>query len=229
MNSIILTFANSISKSISPQIVKSYAAGDKERSETLVVMASKYSFLILLLVASPFLVAPEWIFSLWLGVVPANLIIFSTLIIVDALIGVFNAGIPDLIFASGKIKWYQIIVNTMFLLSVVAAYFVLQAGAPAYYLQVTYIIFSLIILVLRQIALNRIVKFNNWNLIRKSYIPCIYVVILFTLVFTIKGIVVPFMLMIISIVYLLILYFTIALTKEERLFVINRIKGLIKK
>ena len=109
------------------------------------------------------------------------------------------------------------------------AYFVLQAGAPAYYLQVTYIIFSLIILVLRQIALNRIVKFNNWNLIRKSYIPCIYVVILFTLVFTIKGIVVPFMLMIISIVYLLILYFTIALTKEERLFVINRIKGLIKK
>ena len=105
----------------------------------------------------------------------------------------------------------------MFLLSVVAAYFVLQAGAPAYYLQVTYIIFSLIILVLRQIALNRIVKFNNWNLIR------------FTLVFTIKGIVVPFMLMIISIVYLLILYFTIALTKEERLFVINRIKGLIKK
>ena len=229
VNSIILTFANSISKSISPQIVKSYAAGDKERSETLVVMASKYSFLILLLVASPFLVAPEWIFSLWLGVVPANLIIFSTLIIVDALIGVFNAGIPDLIFASGKIKWYQIIVNTMFLLSVLAAYYVLQAGAPAYYLQVTYIIFSLIILVLRQIALNRIVKFNNWNLIRKSYIPCIYVVILFTLVFTIKGIVVPFMLMIISIVYLLILYFTIALTKEERLFVINRIKGLIKK
>ena len=58
-------------------------------------------------------------------------------LIVDALIGVFNAGIPDLIFASGKIKWYQIIVNTMFLLSVVAAYFVLQAGAPAYYLQVT--------------------------------------------------------------------------------------------
>lgn len=54
VNSIILTFANSISKSISPQIVKSYAAGDKERSETLVVMASKYSFLILLLVASPF-------------------------------------------------------------------------------------------------------------------------------------------------------------------------------
>ena len=77
VNSILLMFANSINRSISPQIVKSYATGNTERSEQLVIIASKYSFLALLFVVSPFLVAPEWLFALWLGIVPDFVITFT--------------------------------------------------------------------------------------------------------------------------------------------------------
>lgn len=225
VNSIILTFANSISRSISPQIVKSYAAGNKERSEELVIMASKYSFLVLLFVSSPFIVAPEWIYSLWLGTVPNYVTVFSTLIIIDALIGVFNAGIPDLIFASGKIKWYQIIVNSMFLLSVVVAFFVLRSGAPAFYLQITYIVFSLVILVLRQIVLNKVVKFNNWNLIKKSYFPCLIVAACFASILFLKQMFSPLLLVIVSLIYLMLLYIVFAFSKTER----QRLKNVILK
>lgn len=227
INSIILTFANSISRSISPQIIKSYASGDYKRSEQLVIMASKYSFLLLLFVSTPFLVAPEWIFSLWLGVVPDYVSIFSTLIIIDALIGVFNAGIPDLIFASGKIKWYQISVNTMYLLSVITAFFVLRKGLPAFYLQITYIVFSLLILVLRQIVLNKVVKFNNWNLIKKSYLPCLTVVIFFIPIFFLRQFSSPLFLIIFSLLYLVILYFIIAFSKSERQYIRNIIIKLL--
>lgn len=229
INSIVLTFANSISRSVSPQIVKSYASGNIERSEQLVVMASKYSFLVLLLVSSPFLVAPEWIFSLWLGSVPNYVVIFSRLIIIDALIGVFNAGIPDLIFASGKIKWYQIIVNTMFLLSVVTAFIVLRLGSPVYYLQITYIAFSLVILVLRQIILNKVVKINNWNLIKESYIPCIKVFLLFLFVFLIPNSFHPIFIISIAIMYLLSLEVMVGLSKSERIAVVLKLMSKFKK
>lgn len=229
VNSIILTFASNISRSISPQIVKSYAAGNMERSEQLVVMASKFSFLVLLFVSSPFLVAPEWIFSLWLGTVPDYVVIFSKLIIIDALIGVFNAGIPDLIFASGNIKWYQIIVNTVFLLSVVAAFFVLRSGAPAYYLQITYIAFSLVILVLRQIVLSKVVKFNNWILIKKSYIPCIIVFLFFSVVFLIPKSLHPIVLISITTMYLLLIEIMVGLSKSERTIVVSTVISRFKK
>lgn len=228
VNSIVLTFANNISRSISPQIVKSYASGDKARSEQLVIMASKYSFLVLLFVSSPFLVAPEWIFSIWLGTVPDCVIIFSILIIIDALIGVFNAGIPDLIFASGNIKWYQIIVNTMFLLSIVAAFFVLRTGTPAYFLQITYILFSFVVLALRQIVLNKVVKFNNWKLVKESYFPCIIVAICFVPIIFLKSLVHPVVMIIVSLLYLVALDFIIVLSRAERQYISSFINNKFK-
>ena len=180
VNSILLTFANNVTKSIAPQIVKSYSAGDFKRSEDLVIMSSKVSFLIMLLVSSPFLIAPELLFNIWLDSVPDHVVVFTTLIIIDALIGTLNAGIPELIFATGKIRNYQVILNTVFLLSVFAAFFVLKTGVPAFYLLVTYIGFSVIALIIRQVVLNKVVRFNNRRLFFESYFPCIQIVLFFT-------------------------------------------------
>lgn len=223
VNSIILMFANNVGRSMSPQIVKSYASGNIQRSETLVVMASKFSFMVMLFVSSPFLIAPEWLFSLWLGEVPESVTIFTLLIIIDALIGTFNAGIPDLIFATGKIKWYQLIVNTLFILSVVVAYFILRTGKPAYYLQVTYIVFSFIVLIIRQIVLNKVVRFNNWTLIKKSYIPCLIISTMYLPIFFLKEEMRLMLLIMISYLYLMILYYLIGLSKSEKSFIKNKV------
>lgn len=229
VNSIVLMFAKNISRSISPQIIKNYASGDIKRSEQLVILSSKYSFLMLLFVSSPLLVAPEWLFSIWLGVVPEYVTIFTILIIVDALIGVFNAGIPDLIFASGKIKWYQIIINTMFLASVITSYFVLRLGVPAYFLQVVYVAFSIIILIIRQVVLNKIVKFDNYQLLIKSYIPCLTVVIMFSPIICLKKYLHPIILIFFSLTYLLLLFFFVALNEKERLYIIRKINIIKEK
>lgn len=218
VNSLVLLFARNIGSSISPQIVKSFAVGDIKRCEKLVIMSSKYSFLVLLMVSTPFLVAPEYIFSIWLGDVPTYVIPFTYLMIVDALIGVLNAGVPDLVFATGRIKWYQIIENTILLLSVLVGYLVLQYGFSAYYLLVTYIFFSVIVLVIRQVLLNRLVKFNNWRLVKESYIPCIVISLLFSLVLLLKLLLPVFVVLCLGMLYLLILCLVIGLTKDEKAY-----------
>ena len=227
VNHIVLMFAQNVSKSIAPQITKSYAAGDKQRSERLVCLSSKVSFLVMLFVSTPFLLEPDYMFNLWLGDVPPYVTTFSTLVIIDSLIGSLNAGIPELIFASGKIRNYQVIVNTLFLLSIVAAFFVLKTGAPAYYLQITYIVFSLIVLVVRQIVLNRVVKFDNKQLLVKSYLPSISVALLVVPFVFLKIPVHPIARIGIVMFYEMILIYIIGLSKNEKLKVTTFVKNKI--
>ncbi len=224
VHSILLLFAHNVSKSIAPQIVKSYAAGDMKRAEDLVVLSSKISYLIMLMISSPFLVASHWVFTVWLNQVPPYVILFTQLMIIDTLIGTLNAGIPELIFATGKISWYQFLVNTIFLISIVVAYWALKAGFPAFYLLVTYILFSVVALIVRQIVLNRVVKFNNWVLLKKSYFPSITITLLFLPMLLLRNYLDPFWLIIISSIYLGGLCYFIGLSKKEKKYFRTAVK-----
>jgi len=228
VNHLMLTFSQNISKSISPQITKSYSAGNLERSTYLACQSSKFSFLFMLIVSTPFLITPQSIFELWLGDVPDYVVTFTLLMIIDALIGTLNAGIPELVFATGKIKWYQIITNTIFLTSVVAAYFVLRAGAPAYALIITYIVFSMIVLVIRQIVLNKLTKIDNWVIIKKSYIPSLIVTSFYVPFILFHPLWHPIVLNLFAITYLLLLVFFIGLSGTERQKLIKLTTSFVK-
>lgn len=171
VNHFITMFSQNISKPITPQITKSYAAGNMERCASLMVMTSKYGFLLMLFISAAFLVEPEWILRIWLGKVPEYTVTFLVLITVDSLIMSMNMGIAEVINAHGNIKLFQISINTFRLTSIIVAYLVLKAGYPPYSLFIVYIIFNVIIFFVRQWVLNRTVKFNNWILIKGSYIP----------------------------------------------------------
>ena len=135
-------FAQNVYMPMLPQITKSYAANNIKRSEELVVMSTKYAFLLTLFISSPFLLAPDWIFTIWLGKVPDYAVSFMTLLIIDQLVSAFNRGFTTLIRASGKIALYEFTSNTLRLGSLVVAYFVMKAGAaPRLYLLLT--LFSL--------------------------------------------------------------------------------------
>lgn len=216
VNSVLLQLAGNVGNSISPQITKSYAAGDKDRATELTCLSSKISFLFMLFVSSPFLLTPNYLFGLWLGEVPDHVIVFTELIIIDALIGSLNRGVPELVFATGNIKWYQIIVNTLFLISVVVAYYVLKAGFPAHSIIITYIVFSIIVLIVRQIILNKVTKINNWRLIKESYIPSIIVALCYVPFLFFDLSLHPIFINIISITYLSIIIFVIGLNKKEK-------------
>lgn len=229
VNGILLTFANNVTKSISPQIVKSFSAGNHERSEELVVLSSRITFFLMLLVSSPFMIAPAFIFKFWLGSVPPYVVTFTILMIVDALIGSLNAGIPELIFAIGKIKNYQLIINTIFLLSVIVAYLVLRNGAPAYFLMIIYIIFTVIALIVRQIVLNRLLKFNNKKLLKESYLPCLIIVAVFIPYLYFSGIFHPILAILIGFLYLILLILLLGITPREKKMVISKCRILLNK
>lgn len=216
VNHFITLFSQNISKPIAPQITKSYAAGDMKRCEYLMVITSKYGFLLMLFISAVFLVEPEWILCLWLGELPEYTVTFLLLITIDSLIMSMNMGIAEVINAHGNIKLFQISINTFRLLSIVAAYFVLKAGYPPYSLFIVYIIFNIVIFFIRQWVLNRTVRFNNWILIKGAYIPSLTVFAFLLPWMLIEIPLHPLITLILMYVYLCTTILFIGLRKNER-------------
>ncbi len=225
VNAIVHMVASNLCKSIAPQIVKTYSSGNMARCEYLVVLSSKMSFLIMFMVASPFFVEPEWILGLWLGDIPPYTITFVQLLLVDALVGSLNAGIPEVVFATGNIKGYQIVTNTLFLSSVAVAWYVLSLGQPAYVMIVVFIVFSLIVLVVRQLALNYIVHFNNWRLVRESYLPSLTLVVLSSPLILIHTN--PLVHICIVLAVLFVIAYFVDLNTGERKYIVGYVKRLM--
>lgn len=225
VNMLIGMVAQNITKSIAPQITKSYAVGNMDRCYQLMVASSKFSFFTMLLIAAPFLVETEYLLTLWLGQVPEYAVVFIRLIVIDALLTTLNAGISEIIFASGKIKFYQILVNTIWLCSIGVAYLVLRGGAPAYSLFGTYICFTMIVQIARQWVLHRTLHFNNWILIKRSILPAIMVAIMLV-IYTLLSIKLhPILNILTMTLYLCGMIWLLGLSRQER----KAILGLIQK
>ena len=229
LNAYITMFANNLTQPMQPQITKSYAIGNTARTDELLVMSTRFSFLLMLFVSAPFMVDSKYVLSIWLGDVPLYAAEFTLLLIIDNLIQSFNAGISTVLFASGKIARYQVIINTLRLLSIVVAFFVLRLGVVPFALFYTYIVFSLLCVLASQWCLKKELDYSLDGLWKNSYLPSILSVITFLPVLLLPSFIHPVIRISMSMVYLLVDEFFVGLSKKERLFVINKIQDIIHK
>lgn len=219
INQFIIMFANNVTQPMAPQLTKSYASGDLSRCNKLLIMSVKYSFLTMLVVSSPFLSDIDWILQLWLGEIPPYASVFTKLLVLDALVGTFNSGISNVVFANGKISFFQITINLMNILSVVVAYFCLRNGLDVNTVFYSYILFSLFKILFCQISLRRIGGFDFWSLFRGAYLPSILTCLLYVPILFVKTGLHPLIHMIIVAFYLCVLVFFVGFQKNERQYI----------
>lgn len=230
INVYVTMFANSLTQPMQPQITKSYSIGNKERTDELLIMSTKFSFLIMLLIGTPFFVSSEWILKLWLGEVPPYAAAFTVLLIIDNIVMSFNSGLSIMLFADGRIALYQVVVNSLRVLSVFVAYLALRRGVEPYALFFTYILFSIIIVIATQWCLYKTIHYNNRKLIRGSYVPSIVVLLLLLPVIMVIPVSIhPLLRIILTISYLIIIEIYVGLNIKERTYLLNNVKKIFHK
>ncbi len=227
VNSFIVLISQTISQPITPQLTKSYAKKDITRCDVLLILSTKLTFVISFLISIPLIKDTEWILKIWLGYVPEYGVLFTRLLIADTLITSLNSGISTIIFASGKIKFYQILINTLRLLSLGIAYAALKMGAPAYSLLYSYMIISILIFISCQLVLKKTLNYNTNILWKNSYVPSIVMVICCVPIFFIKLSSHPILDMLISEICGVLIGFIVILSKEEKAYLVNYIKQRI--
>ena len=229
VNSVISAFSGSLSQSAIPQITKSYSRGDRSRSEKLTAYISKYTAFIMLLISVPILLEIEFIINLWLGKVPKYTVTMCKLMIVNALISAMGAGLSAFVQATGKIKWFQIILSTSSLLSLPLTWGLFKLGFPPHTIIIAFIFTALINLVVRQLMLKKIVAFDSVFFIKTSYLSVLKVVILIIPLFYMinlfeEGVVRFLVVLITSVLYVALAIYIVGLDKEEK----RKIKSIIQ-
>ena len=129
VNSAINGFVSNMMMAMNPQIIKSYASGDKEYMEKLIFSGSKYSFFLLYLLSLPILLEVNTVLVWWLKIVPEYTSLFCRLVLVNTLIDCISGPLMTAAQASGRIKKYQTVVGGLLLLNVPISYLFLKLGA----------------------------------------------------------------------------------------------------
>lgn len=124
-------FVANFSQSFRPQIIKSYAAGDKQYFIKLIYSTSKISCYLFLLISIPIILNLNFILYLWLGEYPENTAEFVGAIIIFAVIDAFQQPLWTAVHATGNLKTHQLIIGGIKILAIPITYFSLKFGYSA--------------------------------------------------------------------------------------------------
>lgn len=174
----VLTLVENFRVAVTPQIVKKYAAGDKQASMNLVLSSTKYSFYLLYLLALPvFFVAPELI-HLWLGVVPDYTVIFLRFIIIITVFHLFASCFYTALNAMGRIKENAIFRSTIYILNFPIIYILFKYGfSPIALSWVTLITEGILGLIVLPYLIIKIGKYKFVDILA-IYKKCFFLVVL---------------------------------------------------
>lgn len=149
-------FVNDFMTALKPQITKTYAAGELDKSLSLVYRGAKFSFFLMLMISIPIIFRTDYILKLWLNVLPDYSTIFVRLTLIYGLITVLSTPLTTIILATGKIKGNALIIGGLRILVLPLSYMVLYIGYPPYSVYIVLIIIDILSIFTRLFILKSI-------------------------------------------------------------------------
>ena len=235
VQSAIVSFGSSFLVAVNPQIIKSYAQEDYDYMAKLVFRASRLAFFLLFIMALPIINNREYILNLWLGEYPEYTSVFVLLILIDSLINILSGPIQTAINATGRIKYYQIVVGGILLANLPIAYMLLKFGANVYMPFIATIILTLIAMVVRLVVFKRQTGISYGKFYTNVLPRTIAVVIMsclftqycgFTNALTFSHLVLNVG---ITLIVVAIAIFFVGLEKDEREWVVSKLNSILKR
>lgn len=233
ISSIVNQFSANFYMAVSPQIVKSYAAGDTVRMINLALKSTRLSFFLLLIVSVPLIVAMKNILSLWLTseMVTDDMIGFSQLTLIFCMVMALEQPVTQMIRATGNIKRYQLSVGLCTLMYIPIAWLVLKLGASAVSTMQILILLYCLVQVVRIMAAHRQVGLDIHRYFREVVVPialvsglCVIEYLAFSPLTVGNNLVDALVKGGMTFLVSLALIWWLGLTKDDRIFVMNLLR-----
>ena len=145
----------------------------------LVFQSSKFCYYLILVLSLPILIETRSILDIWLkGIVPEYTVIFTRLIIINAIIESLANPFIASIQATGRIKMYQIVTGSIILLNLPVSYLFLKLGFPPQSTMYISIAITIIAHLSRIYFMNKMLKMNILNYVKYVILPILGVTIL---------------------------------------------------
>ncbi|MGO4770115.1 lipopolysaccharide biosynthesis protein [Flavobacterium sp. W22_SRS_FK3] len=174
------SLADTILKPFAPQIVQSYGKKDYERTRELTVLSSRYSNYVALLVCLPIFFKLKFILDFWLHTYPVETIIIARLVIVNLILSLLTNPLITVVQATGRIRNYQIIIGTMFMLNIPIAYTLLKYNYPFYSIFISLIFITILTNVVKLLFVKKMINLSILFWLKKVLLKPIIIVSLST-------------------------------------------------
>ncbi len=218
-----------------PQIIKSYASGDLPYLKKLISQSSKFSFALVLLAVAPLFADTHFILSVWLGTVPEYLVSLVRIVAIYVLIDCISGPFVTVIYAIGKLKRYQISISAIILLNLLLAFILVYLKLPLYLVVLARVSSTFFLLIYRLNVVRKFIGFEVkeylLNVLAKlATVSLLSLVAIYYVNFLLpKDFLGLFILLMISTFTVVLLFFIMVLSFEEREFCKQKIMSLFRK
>lgn len=167
LQGVISSFASNFQVAVNPQIVKSYANNEKERTRFLIKQSSKFSYFLMFVILIPIIFNLEFILKTWIKIIPPYTISFIKISIVGILLDTISNPMMTGARAYGKIKWYQIVISITVFLSLPISYFLLRLKKDPNLVFTSVVALNLVALFIRIYFINKMIGFKPFEIINE--------------------------------------------------------------
>lgn len=235
VNSYANTFVKGITQAAVPQIMKSYGAGNQERSLRLVYIICRISSLALLLLLVPMLSFTQEVLVVWLKEPPEYAVEFVVFLLITLFVSVLGSGFDSCIQSTGKIRNNEVVYAIISLSQLPIMYVAYTLGAEPYFNAILLCVATLIQKIYQIYLLGKIASFDVYAYLKESVIP-----VLITFAVTLPPILLvkhAFTFSTIGLIIFIILYevwivvaiYLFGLKQGEKMQIINFVKSKVLK
>lgn len=236
INSCLNQFSSSISLAIKPQITKSYAEGNIERSISLTFLLNKALCIMILLITVPLYFEIDYVLGIWLKDIPYYTNHFSQWVLIVAFLANLRNTYEPYYLAIGNIKTLQWISSLIYILILPLSFFALKLGyEPISTMQITAIIEMALWLVCYTYLYCKY-GFPLGRYFKKVVLPllvlvAITIVLVYVsyIIFSFSGLMRFLVTVGISMVSIFSLSFLLLLSKHEQQGIINFLKNKLRR
>ena len=232
-NAAVTSFSQNFSTAIRPQIIKTYATEHNDECLFLTFRGCKMTFFLMYIFTLPLVLEMPFVLKVWLKNPPENAVLFTRLVLIDALVDSVSYPIMTLAQATGKIRLYQSVVGGILLLNLPVSYVCLKCGLPAYSVLVAAICITFTAFIVRIFIVKKLTNFSVVIFLQNVCLPILFVALLsapvpFIAQVLIKGEILNFIcVVLLSVGFTAIFVFFIGMNETERVSIVNMIRRRI--
>ena len=141
LNGQLSSFSITMLKALNPVIVKNAGAKDVESMNKITLAGCKFSAMLIMFFAIPFMIEMNFIMGIWLKAVPQWATTFCVLQLVQTIICQMANPAATAVYAQGDIKWYAIFKSMMNIMPLILTYISFSLGASPIWLYIPMIAF----------------------------------------------------------------------------------------
>ena len=218
---------------LNPQITKSYAAGELDEMNMLVCRGARFSYFLMFTLSLPFMFEAYQVLYLWLGLVPDYTVTFFRLSMIAALITLLGQTGVTASMATGRIKWYTIIITSVGFLVFPLTWIAFKLGMPVESTYIIYIAVYATLDVIRLYIMRHLWGFPIIMYVRETFMPVVTVTAIAVVIPWIMYLEIPdsilksLAVMAASVICAAMSTILVGLKRHERQMLINKAKVVI--